>query len=254
MACREPQLPDDQTAKQLVQSCLPDVEVCLHDDGSEPMMYDLDLRWSDGRVEALEVSRATSSSMRRLLARLGRQGTIAATECARNWMAFLAAYDTDVAAVRASIDHLLGLVEQTGLTSFGEREERRSVAVARVRRLGVGSAYSYPPTGGGQPRITLQLPVRAWWQQPEAMNAVVEDHAARNAEKLARSGRAERHLFLLFDSGEAEAWSVMLDGGPPEASPQLPEAVTTAWVTTRRADGDPTVWRVRRAGRWEVLL
>jgi hypothetical protein len=47
-------------------------------------------------------------------------------------MAFLAAYDTDVAAVRARIDHLLSLVEQTGLTSFGEREERRSVAVARV--------------------------------------------------------------------------------------------------------------------------
>jgi hypothetical protein len=253
MACRDPQRPDDQTAKELVQSCLPEVEVCLHDDGSEPMMYDLDLRWPDGRVEALEVTKATSASMRRLLHRFGRQGKIAAIECARSWVVPLAAYDTDVAAVRAKIDHLLGLVEQAGLTSFGERDERRSVAVARVRRLGVDSAYSYPPTGG-QPRIWLELPVRAWWQQAEAVNAVVEEHAARNAEKLARSGRAERHLFVLFDSGEAEAWSVMLDGEPPEASPQLPEEVTTAWVTTRRADGNPTVWRVRRAGRWEVLL
>jgi hypothetical protein len=232
MACRDTQRPDDQTAKQLVQSCLPEVEVCLHDDGSEPMMYDLDLRWPDGRIEALEVTKATSTSMRHLHARLRRQGMIAAAECARSWMAFLAAYDTDVAAVRARIDHLLSLVEQTGLTSFGEREERRSVAVARVRRLGVDAAYSYPPTGDGQPRIRLELPVRAWWQQSEAVNAVVEDHAARNAGKLARSGRAERHLFVLFDSGEAEAWSVMLDGGPPDASPQLPEAVTTAWVTT----------------------
>jgi hypothetical protein len=122
-----------------------------------------------------------------------------------------------------------------------------------TRRLGVDSAYSYPPRGG-QPQIRLELPVRAWWQQPEAVNAVVEDHASRNAEKLARSGRAERHLFVLFDSGEAQAWSVMLDGEPPETSPQLPREVTTAWVTTRRADGNSTVWRVQRAGRWEVLL
>jgi hypothetical protein len=48
MACRDPQRPDNQTARQLVQSCLPQVEVCLHDDGSEPMMYDLDLRWPMG--------------------------------------------------------------------------------------------------------------------------------------------------------------------------------------------------------------
>ncbi|HXQ56966.1 MAG TPA: hypothetical protein VOA19_14350 [Actinomycetes bacterium] len=64
-----------------MQVCLPEVEVCLHDDGSEPMMYDLDLRWPDGRIEALEVTRATSASLRRLLHRLGRQGTIAGTEC-----------------------------------------------------------------------------------------------------------------------------------------------------------------------------
>jgi hypothetical protein len=125
----------DQTAK-LVQSCLPEVEVFLHDDASEPMMYDLDLCWPDGRVEALEVTKATSASMRHLLARLRRQGTIAATECARSWVVPLATYDTDVRAVRWRIDHLLGLVEQAGLTNFGERDERRSVAVVRVRRLG----------------------------------------------------------------------------------------------------------------------
>jgi hypothetical protein len=40
----------------------------------------------------------------------------------------------------------------------------------------------------------------------DAVNALVEDHAALNAEKLARSGTAERHLFVLVDSGEAAAW------------------------------------------------
>jgi hypothetical protein len=254
MACRDPQRPDDQAAKQLVRLCLPEVEVCLHDDGSESMMYDLDLRWPDGRVDAVEVTIATSESLRRLRRRLARRGRLDAVESTRSWIVPLAGSTTDVAAVRARIDHLLSLVEQAGFTAFGQHEARRSVPVARVRRLGVDLGWSYVPVNG-PPRIWLELPHRGWWQQPETVNAVVEDHAARNKEKLARSGRAERHLFVLLDSGEAEAWSVMLDGEPPEASPQLPEAVTTAWVTTTRADGNPTVWRVdRRAGRWEVLL
>ena len=254
MACRDPQRPDDQTAKQLLQLCLPEVEVCLHDDNSENMMYDLDLRWPDGRVEAVEVTRATSEPMRKLHHRIARRGRLDAVESTRSWVVRLAAYDTDVAAVRARIDHLLGLVEQAGLTEFGEWEARCSVAVARIRRLGLDAACSFPPRDG-RPRIMLELPERVWWQQPETVNAVVEDHAVLNSEKLARSGRAERHLFVLLDSGQEEAWSVMLDGEPPEAPPQLPEAITTAWVTTTRADGNPTVWRVdRRADRWEVLL
>jgi hypothetical protein len=253
MTCREPNRPDEQTAKQLLLRCLPEVQVCLIDDNSRPMLYDLDLRWPDGRVEALEVTRATSASLRHLVHRLRRQGgTVAATQCARTWVVPLVD-GADVAAVRARIDQLLGLVERAGLTRFGERDERRSVAVARVRRLGVDSAYSHQPKSR-QPKIMLELPVRTWWQQSQAVNAVVEDHAARNAEKLTRSGKPARHLFVLLDSGEAAAWSALLDGDPPKRAPDPPEAVTTAWVTTTRAAGNPAVWRVRRGGCWEVLL
>jgi hypothetical protein len=161
MTCRGPNRPDEQTAKQLLLLlCLPEVQVCLIDDNSRPMLYDLDLRWPHGRVEALEVTRATAASLRHLVHRLRRQGgTVAATECARTWVVPLVD-GADVAAVRARIDQLLGLVERAGLTKFGERDERRSVAVARVRRLGVDSAYSYHPKSG-QPKIMLELPVRA---------------------------------------------------------------------------------------------
>jgi len=87
MACRDPQRPDDQTAKQLLQLCLPEVEVCLHDDNSEDMMYDLDLRWPDGRVEAVEVTRATSEPMRKLHHRIARRGRrLDAVESTRNWV------------------------------------------------------------------------------------------------------------------------------------------------------------------------
>jgi hypothetical protein len=35
---------------RVLRFCLAEVEVCLHDDGSRPMLYDLELRWPDGRV------------------------------------------------------------------------------------------------------------------------------------------------------------------------------------------------------------
>ncbi len=255
MTCRDPQRPDERTAKELVQLCLGGVEVCLHDDGTEPMMHDLDLRWSDGRVEAMEVTRATSAPMRHVAHQLDQQGPVLARESTRNWNVWLASGATDVGLVRAQIDHLLSLVEQAGITRFGAREARTSVAPARVcRQLGITYGWSSEPAAGGQPKIVLNLPTHAWFQQPEAVNAVVEDHAERNATKLARSGRQERHLFVLFDLGEVEAWSVLRDGEPPEAPPRLPEPVTTAWAAGHRPDGTPIVWRVHRPGRWEVLL
>jgi hypothetical protein len=255
MTCREPQRPDDQTARQLVRLWRPDIDICLHDDGTQDMLYDLELRWPDGHVGAMEVTCATSATLRHVTFQLDRQGPVIATEATRNWDVHLAADTTDVALVRSKIDYVLSLAEQAGLTRLrtGRFEAGRSAAVARIRELGVDSGWSSECVSG-QPRIRLHLPVRWWRQQPELVNKVVEDHAQRNARKLARSGCHERHLFVLFDLGEMEAWSVIRDGEPPEAPPQLPEAVTTAWAASNRADGSPVVWRVHRAGLWEVLL
>ncbi len=252
MPCREPLRSDDRTAKQLVQLCLRDVEVCLHDDGSEPMMYDLDLRWSDGRVEAMEVTTATSATLRKVAQRIERQGPVIAKDSTRDWFVWLAAGTTDVSSVRAKIDHLLSLVEQAGITRFGA-QERTSAAVASLHQeAGVLSGLSREAKRQ-QPRIVLHLPQHWWRHQPETVNRVVEDHARLNETKLVRSGREERHLFVMFDFSEMEAWSALVEREPPEAPPELPEAITTAWAATYR-QGGPVVWRAHRGSRWEVLL
>jgi hypothetical protein len=119
MACREPQRGDDRIAKQLVQLCLPEVEVYLHDDGSEPMMYDLDLWWPDGHVEAMEVTIAIDVELLRLDLRLVRHGTVMpARESTRNWWLGLARGTTEVRAVRGRVDHLLSQIERAGVTRF----------------------------------------------------------------------------------------------------------------------------------------
>ena len=80
MTCPEPQRPAEQTAKQLVQLCLPEVEVCLHDDDTEDMMYDLELRWPDGHAEAMEVTTDTAPELLRLYDGIEQYGTFVATE------------------------------------------------------------------------------------------------------------------------------------------------------------------------------
>jgi hypothetical protein len=261
LTCREPHRPDDRAAKQLVQLCLPEVRVCLHDDGSRPMMYDLDLGWPDGHAEAMEVTIAIDDDLLRLDHRLARHGSaISARESTRNWTLMLAPGSTEVRAIRREADHLLRLVERIGITSFGEHEARRSAAIARMRQLGVAYGFSFDPRNE-QTKITLvgPAPKRAF-VQPGSINEVVEDQARRNEQKLALSGCDERHLFVLFDFTSPEAWHAFIEQRkPPDPSPQLPEAITTAWVAlptgwTLPIGSNPIVWRVHRAGRWEVML
>jgi len=262
MACREPQRGDDRIAKQLVRLCLPEVEVCLHDDGSEPMMYDLDLWWPDGHVEAMEVTIAIDDDLLRLDLRLARHGSvIPARESTRDWTLALASGTTEVRAVKGKADHLLSLVERAGVTRFIARGENESVTAIRVlHRLGVAHGYSFNARRE-PPEINIVSPGTArHWIQPESVNKVIEDHARRNEKKLAQSGCKERHLFVLFDFTSPEGWNAFVEQGePPEMPLRLPDAVTTVWAAWPMGrngpfDASPVVWRVRRGGRWEVLL
>jgi hypothetical protein len=189
MTCREPRRPDEQTAKQLVQLCLPEVQVCLHDDGSRPMLYDLELRWPDGRVEAMEVTTDTDEVWQLIGNRLDRQGPVMAVESAHSWVVLLAEGNTDVRSVRARIDHLLSLVEQAGRTRISRREERGSPAVARVRRLGVDYGYTYE-AADGQPRIRIMLPMHGG--SSGRRRSTRRSSAMRSSTRRSWGGRAAR--------------------------------------------------------------
>jgi hypothetical protein len=60
MECREPRREDERRVKELLEAIYSGLQVCEHEDGSRPRMHDLDLRWPDGRVEAMEVTSAAS--------------------------------------------------------------------------------------------------------------------------------------------------------------------------------------------------
>jgi hypothetical protein len=132
-----------------------------------------------------------------------------------------------------------------------------------LRGLGVAHGFSFN-AGSEPPKVTLYGPAPArYFIQPESTNSinkVIEDHARRNGNKLALSGHDERHLFVLFDFTSPEGWNAFMEQRkPPDLPPLLPEAITTVWAAwpvgrTLPIGSSPVVWRVRRAGRWEVLL
>lgn len=168
----------------------------------------------------------------------------------------------EVRAVKGNADHLLSLVERAGVTRFIARDENESVAAIRVlRQLGISHGVSFINARREPPKINIVSPGTArHWIQPESINKVVEGHARRNEQKLALSGCNERHLFVLFHFTSPEGWNAFVEQGePPETPPRLPDAVTTAWAAWPMGrngpfGSSPVVWRVRRAGRWEVLL
>jgi hypothetical protein len=92
---------------------------------------------------------------------------------------------------------------------------------------------------------------------PRAVQEEVERqaHQPDNIQKLERSGKAERHLFIWMDALHP-GWRE-LGGPPPSIAPNLPEAITTVWVATEDLDEEGTrwrwaVWRADRTG-WEDL-
>jgi hypothetical protein len=186
MNCQEPQRPADRAATHLVRHCLPDVEVCLHDDGSQPMMHDLDLQWPDGHTGAMEVTLAIDADLLRLDLRLARHGSvIPARETTRTWTLMLASGTTEVRAVRDKADHLLSLVERAEITMFSWRDGHQPVPAAQALHwLGVAHGIS-SNASSEPPSITLLGPGPAVYHgQPKSINAVVEDHARRNEMKL----------------------------------------------------------------------
>lgn len=136
--------------------------------------------------------------------------------------------------------------------------------VEALRALGVARAIALP--ADPDPFVYLLAP-----EPPEPdefeptpanlLNDVIEiaAHATDNLNKLGRSGRSERHLWVwvddlhpawqVFDSATLleDTWSLL-----PQDIPVLPPEVTTAWAATEKHA--TVVWQVRPPEPWQELF
>jgi len=233
-------------------------------------MHDLDLRWPDGRIEAMEVTSAASSAVSAMKAaandlRKPYLGKVEAVKVRRCWLVTLAprqnskAVRPHLAKVHRQLDERLAELEAQGMWAFHRwSTSRQSNAGQALSDLGVVAAFGIP--ADPDPGIFLAPPHPAELEPVPArlLNDEIEANARANADKLGRSGCSERHLFVWVDDLHP-LWTVfesmLLEEGwdllPPTA-PNLPPEVTTAWAATEMFD--TVVWQVQPPALWEEIF
>lgn len=272
-----PQRDHERWVKQLLERAFPGLVICQHDDQSRRMMHDLDLHWPDGRIEAMEVTRAHSRAWEVLTAAahdlLREESVIRDPAVRHSWIVTLAA-QRQVRDVRRHLgrirDELAGvLAEREAETSFGLLRDQmncQSAAIIKLRSLGVAVAIAMP---GDSPPVVFVLPPQLGEHEemdplPSSLiNDVISENALLNADKLEQSGRSERHLFVwvdhlhpawqAFDTTTLleDTWELM-----PEGVPSLPPAVTVAWAAAEPLEPvqEAVVWRVQPPAPWEEVF
>jgi hypothetical protein len=270
MECRQPRREEERRVKELLEAIYPGLQVCAHEDGSRPKMHDLDLRWPDGRIEAMEVTSAASGEVSAMKAAAHdllkpQFASVQPVKVRRAWLVALGAkahwqeVRPHLEEVHRQLDECLAALEAEGLPYVYSWETKPlSKAGRALRDLGVATAIGL--AADPDPVIFL-VPPRLEEVEPAAANLLndeIEANARANADKLGRSGRSERHLFVWIDHIHP-VWTVLesmlLEEGwdllPPKP-PELPPEVTAAWAATEVFD--TVVWRVHRSMQWEEVF
>jgi hypothetical protein len=102
--------------------------VRCNDDGSEAAMYDLALRWPDGREAAMEVTQSTDQLLKTIWAGINQQAILPASSASHTWMVFLDR-TTKLRPTRSRVDQHLARIEAEGLPRFGPEDRLDSPAV-----------------------------------------------------------------------------------------------------------------------------
>ena len=247
--------PEEEWARQMMSHAL-GLPVVQHDDGSLEGMHDLDVLY-DGETAAVEVTSAADGESIALWNLMnGRNERWVVDELQGGWMVSLEP-SARAKRLKTELPRLLRELEICGLTELRPwRGSARGHLAEVARELGVASAGQRATDFPGSIYITIQLPTeRAGGFVADTGDAlptwVAEFLRAPKRrdvlDKLARSGRSERHAFVLLPGFAEAPFGVtdllMLDSAPlPLADPQLPDDVTHVWLVSGWASGRGFRW------------
>lgn len=230
-------------------------EYALHDTGTEPGQYDVDIKTADGVTVALEATSFGGDDWKQTADRVRKQlagGAFAGDGLRRQWLATFQS-GSGVREMEAPLTEVLLRLEREGVNGATSRYDGDDATLQEVAGIlggiRVNSVFVFdndPPDN--EPRIfpaQSQSSIGGAGALPAALSALFEKRD--NQEKLARSETDERHLYVFMEDGGASA---VLEGmWPPPASPEDPAGVIdTFWVycpsassylfRTRPADGE----------------
>jgi hypothetical protein len=236
------------------------VQVKQHDDGSRPGMHDLVIEYLDRPSASVEVTAAVDSESLELWQLMnGKEGRWQVDGLRGGWLVAVTP-SARHRRLRAELPDLLLELEATAIR-YLEPAHRAGVDLDELARdLGVASAWQSSETAfPGSVYLTIEQPLdqRAGYvsQTGNALPTWLGDflHSPAQADvlaKLARSGAAERHAFVLVASFTTASFAVVdllirRDAPLPIVPPELPNEVTDIWVASTWSNGLGFRWSPR---------
>jgi hypothetical protein len=231
-------------------------EAEAHDTGGAPDgSYDFNVVLPDGRRIALEIT--TPEDERRLaLTKAAMLPTYAAPGLARSWwLSIPVEKPAKIARLVQRAVPLLAVLEAHSVEwvhsyrpLLDQTQTQAAIDAARpLFALGVSQAAALAETDS--PEVLFSLHGGAGGGS-EQINAIVEEHAGYNIDKLrAATGVAERQLFISISLSQSSVELAMATLSPPSTPPSLPADLDVVWVANWN---ERKIWRTR-GGPWDVL-
>jgi hypothetical protein len=235
------------------------VTVQHHDDGSEPSMHDLEIEHADGSRAAIEVTSAADPAPTELWNLIGGRWVL--PDIAGGWTIGVRP-QARARTIRSQLPTLLHVLESQGVRrvwpawSPGPFDAvAASLGITRLLQNTTSFPGSVYPTVDEGPEKTGGYVPQSGDPLAEWLGRWVADPAREdNILKLARSGAAERHLFVVVppfvDAPFAVVDLLVRDDAPLlVVDPLLPAEVTHAWVASTWTSGSGMRWS--RASGWQ---
>jgi hypothetical protein len=254
--------PEEEWARRIIEAAV-GVPVVQHDDNSREGMHDLEIRYPDAPPAAVEVTAAADGDTIALWNLMNGNGRWIEPEIDGGWLVTLKPA-ARAKRIRKELPALLGELEGLQVNELVHPSDRGGELQRRAADLQITHAHHSGTDFPGSIYITVDLdsersggmvpttgePVVAW-----AVDFLAHDDRSDVLRKLARSGAAERHAFLILPGFSTAPFAVadllMRDDAPvPVEAPDLPHEVTDVWLVSTWSSGHALHWSARKG--WQM--
>ncbi len=246
----------EKLAQAIIEGILPGSKMSFRLDQSSSV-HDYDLRLSDGRICAVEVTASVDHVIEQTNVAVldSKKGGSAIRRklCQKDWLIHPAS-GARINLIRKKADEYLAAIESDGIERFFSRTDLRPNVERIYEELGVESGAVLPCKEPGY--ILIALPGGGGAMGPQRVFEAVRREAFKtdNRNKLGKAGTEERHLVVYVHPGNYLPWYSLLSFDPLGTYPELPNEITHVWAFTEsRTAGNYVVWHADRASAWSRL-
>lgn len=235
----------EKTAKELVEKEL-NLQVIIHDDNSEPSMYDLRIGSVDAPKYAIEcvgaVCQKTTETINIAYEKKPVDYSSSDIKISGDWNVTIEK-TARVKLIKSEIARILMEFENLGITGFTpvdwQLKQSNLELFNTLSRLGVVYLNKLKETGNGDIYLSCKGILGSVDGSGEGLahwveNFLMEDSQADVIQKLKNSNATERHVFIpiVFNGApkNVEYYFIQDEMPIPELTPNLPKPITGVWL------------------------